>query len=168
MPVSASTVLEHLDYNAWASRRLVEAASQLSPDELNRDFGTADRSVLGTLVHVYAADRVWLGRIEGTPPAAFVDPAVDMHLAVLENDWPALLARWTTFAAGLDDDTVQNVVSYKDLKGNPFENRIWQIVLHVVNHGTHHRGQVSGFLRAMGHRPPPIDLSKYYRGHPST
>jgi uncharacterized damage-inducible protein DinB len=40
---------------------------------------------------------------------------------------------------------------------------LWKIVLHVVNHGTHHRGQASGFLRAMGHVPPPLDLIAYYR-----
>jgi len=40
---------------------------------------------------------------------------------------------------------------------------LWQILLHVVNHATHHRGQVSGFLRAMGHTPPPLDLIAFYR-----
>ncbi len=165
MPVSASTILEHLDYNTWASRRLVDAASQLTPEELNRDFSTADRSVLGTLVHIYAADRVWLGRMEGKSPSVFLDPEVDMNLAVLQNDWPAIQDRWQTLAAGLDDAAVQAVLSYKDLKGTPYETAVWQIVLHVVNHGTHHRGQVAGFIRAMGHRPPPLDLAKYYRDH---
>ncbi len=163
MPVSASTILEHLDYSSWASLRLVEAASQLAPEELTRDFGTADHSVLGTLVHIYAADRAWIGHIESAPPAAFLDSAIDMHLSVLQNDWPVVQQRWHTMAANLDDNTVQTVVSYTDTKGNPYQSTIQQIVLHVINHATHHRGQVSGFLRAMGHRPPVLDLMKYYR-----
>jgi len=163
MPVSASTILEHLDYSAWASRRLVDAASQLTPDELTRDFGTADHGVLATLVHVYAADRAWIARIEGATPAPFLDPATDIRLSVLQSDWPAVQQRWNTMAANLDDNTVQTVVSYTDTKDNPYQNTIQQIVLHVVNHATHHRGQVSGFLRAMGHRPPVLDLMKYYR-----
>jgi len=40
---------------------------------------------------------------------------------------------------------------------------LWQVVLHAVNHGTHHRGQVSGFLRTLGHTPPVTDLSHFYR-----
>lgn len=165
MHVSASTVLEHLDYSLWASQRLVDAASQLTAEELTRDFGTADGSVLGTLVHIYAADRAWIGRIEGAPPDTFLEPVVDMHLSVLQSDWPAVQQRWHAIAADLDDNTVQTVVSYADSKGNPYQNTIQQIVLHVVNHATHHRGQVSGFLRAMGHRPPPLDLMRFYHEH---
>src|ERR1700676_4878678 len=146
---TADTLRLHLDYSTWASRRLVEAAASLPPDQLTRDFGIADRGILGTLVHIYAADRVWLGRIQGNVPARFLDTETDMHLSVLENDWPALHHRWRQWAAPLDEDAIKNQIAYKDLKGNPYETPLWQIVLHVVNHATHHRGQVSGFLRAL-------------------
>ena len=167
MPVNADTLRLHLDYSAWASRRLVDAAAQLPAEQISRDFGTADRDILGTLVHVYAADRIWLGRIHGNPPARFIDPHVDMHLPVLQTDWPALHDRWRAWATGLTDDSIRAQVPYKDLKGNPYETPLWQIVLHVVNHATHHRGQVSGFLRSMGHKPPPLDLIFFYRENPT-
>jgi uncharacterized damage-inducible protein DinB len=163
MPVTADALRLHLDYSAWASRKLVGSASALSPEELTRDFSTANGHVLGTLVHVYAADRVWLGRIQGNPPARFLDPQQDMHLSVLQNDWPALHQRWNEWARNLDNESVRTTASYRDLKGNFYETPLWQILLHVVNHATHHRGQVSGFLRAMGHPPPPTDLIYYYR-----
>ena len=163
MPMTVDVLRNHLNYTAWASRRLVDAAEKLSPEELMRDFGTADRNVLGTLVHVYAADRVWLGRIEGNPPARFMVPEQDMHLEVLRRDWPVLLERWKQWAAGLSEEFIHGEVSYKDTKGNSYVTPLWQTVLHVVNHGTHHRGQASGFLRAMGHTPPPLDLIAYYR-----
>ncbi len=147
--------LEHLRYTAWASRKLVDAAAQLTEEELNRDFGTADKSVLGTLVHVYAADRIWLARIEGREQQ-FITPE-DRNLAVLQNDWPKLLERWQSLS------DFERAISYKDLKGNSYQTPLRQIILHVVNHGTHHRGQVSGFLRAMGHKPPPVDLIFFYR-----
>lgn len=162
-PVSAETLQTHIDYTAWASRRLVEAASGLTDEELTRDFQTADRNVLGTLVHTFAADRIWLARIQGHVPARFIDTEKDMHLAVLQNDWPALHEQWKQWAQGLTPDAIAAKVAYKDLKGNPYETPLWQIVLHVVNHGTHHRGQASGFLRSMGHKPPALDLIAYYR-----
>ncbi|MEZ5398067.1 MAG: DinB family protein [Bryobacteraceae bacterium] len=156
-------IRHHIDYTAWASARLVNAAVALAPEELTRDFGTADKSVLGTLVHVFAADRIWLARIHGDVPARFIDLEKDMRLDVLRNDWPALHDRWKQFAAGLDDAALQRVVEYKDIKGNPHGTPLWQILLHVVNHATHHRGQAAGFLRMMGKTPPPLDLIAYYR-----
>ena len=65
--------------------------------------------------------------------------------------------------SGLTDEAAQAEVSYADMRGNPFRQQLGLLVLHVVNHGTHHRGQVSGFLRAMGHAPPKLDLVFYYR-----
>jgi uncharacterized damage-inducible protein DinB len=163
MPVSRDVLKHHIDYTGWASARLEDAAGSLSAEELTRDFGTADKSVLGTLVHVFAADRIWMARIRGDVPARFIEPERDMHLSVLQNDWPPLLEQWKQWVAGLSDDAIALNVSYKDIKGNAYETPAWQIALHVVNHGTHHRGQVSGFLRAMGRKPPPLDLMAYYR-----
>ena len=162
MAVTTETLRSHLNYSAWASRLLVESAAQLSEDELIRDFKTSDKSVLGTLVHVFAADRIWLDRLESRPKQPFVSDS-DYSVHVLQNEWPALQDRWINWIAGLTDAMVYDVLRYSDLRGNQWEQPIWQIVLHVVNHGSHHRGQVSGFLRAMGRTPPACDLIFYYR-----
>lgn len=162
MAISADILRNHLEYSAWASQRLLDMAAGLSKEELTRDFQTADHSVLGTLVHVYAADRIWLARVTNSPPGPFLTDA-DYSLSVLVNDWPALYDRWRKWARPLTDAAAQENVSYKDTKGNPYTQPLWQIILHVVNHGTHHRGQVSGFLRALGYPPPPLDLTAYFR-----
>jgi len=152
-----------IDYTASSSRKLVETAAVLAPDELVRDFKFSERHLLGTLAHIFAADRVWYGRITGNLPARFIDPETDVRLIVLQEDWPRLHDRWKEWAATLTDEAVEATLAYRDLKGNVHEEPIWQIVTHVVNHGTHHRGQVSGMLRAMGHTPPVLDLIAYYR-----
>ena len=162
MPVSADTLRLQLDYSAWASQRLMDAATKLSPEELTRDFNTADKTVLDTLVHVYAADRIWLARVSGQQRATFIDPE-DRDLNRLQTEWPALHERWKLWMSEFKDDDVSRIIDYKDTKGRPYSQPVWQIVLHLVNHGTHHRGQVSGFLRAMDRTPPPLDLIAYYR-----
>ena len=162
MFVSVEVLRSHLGYTAWASRMLVDAAAGLSGEELTRDFGTADKSVLATLVHIFAADRVWLTRLNGEPAHAFVTDA-DYQLAVLQNDWPALHTRWKRWASELTWEAARADVSYTDMSGNAWRQPVGQLVLHMVNHGTHHRGQVAGFLRTMGHAPPKLDLVHYYR-----
>jgi uncharacterized damage-inducible protein DinB len=160
--ISVDALRLQLGYSAWASRRLVEAAAQLSTEELNRDFHTADRSVMGTLVHIFGADRLWLIRMHRQPNPVYTTEA-DFHLEVLQNEWPALHERWREWASGLTNDAILQELAYQDMKGRPWQQPIWNLVLHVVNHATHHRGQVSGFLRAMGHTPPATDLIWYYR-----
>jgi uncharacterized damage-inducible protein DinB len=162
MSLSPEILKTHIDYTAWATRKLVDCASQLTPEQLNYDFKTADHSVLGTLVHTFAADRVWLARVTGGPHPGFVADR-DRSLAVLQTEWPELHERWKQWIHGLSVADTSRVLSYTDLKGNPWSQPLWQVVLHVVNHGTHHRGQVSGFLRTLGQNPPGTDLIYYYR-----
>ena len=161
MPVSADTLRAHLDYSAWASARILDAAAQLSPEDRERDFQTADHSVTGTLAHVFGADRVWLARIHGTPQH-FLSPE-DKIFENLREAWPRVTAGWKEWAAALTDEGALALCDYKDLSGRPWRTPLWKIVLHVVNHATHHRGQVAGFIRTMGHNPPQLDLIAYYR-----
>jgi uncharacterized damage-inducible protein DinB len=160
MSVSADVLRTHLDYTIWASQRLLQAAGQLTDEELNRDFGTADRSVLGALAHVSRADQSWLARVIGHGNPQF---PTETSLAMLQSEWPALHQRWKDWSLGLTDEAASAEIAYQDLKGRSWKQPLWQLVLHMVNHGTHHRGQVSGFLRAMGQTPPPLDLVYYYR-----
>ncbi|HVX66686.1 MAG TPA: DinB family protein [Bryobacteraceae bacterium] len=161
--LSVDALRQLLDYAAWASRRLVEAAALLAPEELTRDFGTADHSVLGTLGHIYFSETVWLARFERRPqPARFPDAGA-LSLAEIQNGWPQVQQRLNQWAAELTSESAQAPLAYQDLKGRPWSQPPWQLVLHMVNHGTHHRGQVSGFLRTLGHTPPQLDLIAFYR-----
>jgi len=160
MSVSCEVLRSHLAYTAWADERLMRAVEQIPEEHLNHDFQTADRSILGTLVHTFAADRIWFRRVLGEPNTTFISDE-DRSLATLQRQWPGVLKRWQEWAATLQDPTT--MISYRDMKGNPYESPAWEIVMHVVNHGTHHRGQVSGFLRTLGYAPPALDLIRYYR-----
>jgi len=82
---------------------------------------------------------------------------------VLVEQWPALYRQWDEWLAAQEEDGVAADLTYQDMKGNTWTNAIWKLALHVVNHGTHHRGQAAGFLRSMGHTPPALDLVAYYR-----
>jgi uncharacterized damage-inducible protein DinB len=163
MSVSPQGLQDHIGYTAWASLRLIEAASKLSHEELTRDFQTADKTVLDTLLHVYFADRIWLARLKGEPFSGRPTES-ERSLDFLQSAWPDLYDHWRVWAASLTAESPAREVTYLDLKQNRYKQPLWQIVLHVVNHGTHHRGQAAGFMRSMGHAPPVIDLSAYFRG----
>ncbi len=161
-PVSIDTLKTHIDYNNWASRRMLDAAAGLTTDELTRDFGSSEKSVLGTLLHVYGADVAWIERVHGTSLTARPYHA-DATLATLKSAWPPVWDRWKDYASALTQEAAEAGIAYSSFKGDAFRSPVWQIILHVVNHGTHHRGQASGFIRALGKTPPVLDLMYYYR-----
>jgi uncharacterized damage-inducible protein DinB len=158
-------LVQHLRYTAWASQKLIDAVRALDPAEQSRDFGCSHNSILETLAHVYLADCVWLSRLSGNSRRSLSDPADDLSVQGLARDWPPLLERLIASVEVLDDAGVTRVVDYMTLDGTAMRTPVWQILLHVVNHGTLHRGQVVGMIRQLGHKPPATDLIYYYRSH---
>jgi len=146
---------------AWANQRVLAAAAGLTPEELTRDFHSSERSVLGTLVHICRAERIWLSRLEG--PLLEYRVEGDDTLPALETTWPAVAQKWLDWSATLTDQAAQTEITYRDLRGNQWTTPLWKIILHVVNHSTHHRGQAIGFLRALGHTPPNTDSITFAR-----
>jgi uncharacterized damage-inducible protein DinB len=163
MPQLLDTLRTHFDYTIWASTKLLEAAAALTPGELARDFNFSEHSVIGTLAHIFAADRIWLHRVQGVEPVPFLDREREIRLDVLQSEWPRVLDSWRALAESWTEESLSQEISYKQMNGQPFTTPIWQICLHVVNHAAHHRGQAVGFIRAMGHQPPKLDLIFYYR-----
>ena len=111
-----------------------------------------------TLEHIFMAERIWLARIQGTLDASVLVPPTD-----LAGEWPALHEAWLSWAAGLSD--WGQVLRYKTLAGVEAESTLWEIVLHVANHGSYHRGQAAAMLRASGFAPPTTDLIMWYRSN---
>lgn len=161
MQVETPVLTLQLEYSAWATALLLDAASGLTEDELNRNLQGSHGSVLDTLRHIFYADRVWLARLEGRRQA-FNDEAPEPSIAALQSDWPPLLERFRAFVAGLSASEIASDLQYTNLKGEQWSAARWKVVLHVVNHATLHRGQVMGMLRQLGHPPPATDLIYFY------
>jgi uncharacterized damage-inducible protein DinB len=153
-------LLELLEYHRWATNLTVDAVRALTPEQFTRDLGSSFPSVRDTLVHAFSADRAWLGRLEGhSPPRANASEFTD--LASLLEVWEPVLTRWPVLVASLGDPG--RLIDYKSLAGEPFTNPLGQIVRHVVNHGTYHRGQITTMLRQLGAQAISSDLIGFYR-----
>jgi uncharacterized damage-inducible protein DinB len=148
----------HLRYSAWASRKLVEVVRAVPDRDFEKPVGISHSSLLGTLAHILWADWLWFTRV--------VEPMEKpgQTREVLETVWPELQAKWVTWAERAGDVEINGVVEYVSiLDGQIARTPACQIVLHVVNHATLHRGQVMGMLRQTGLTPPHTDLMNFYR-----
>ena len=148
----------HLRYSAWASRKLIEAVRTLPDADLMKPVGVSHGSLLGTLAHVLWADWLWFTRV--VEP---MEKPAETREAV-EAVWPELQDKWVAWAARSSDAEISRFVEYRSiLDGKMARTPAWQIVMHVVDHATLHRGQAVAMLRQMGIAPPHTDLMNFYR-----
>jgi uncharacterized damage-inducible protein DinB len=160
--MTADEARTHIQYSSWASKRLLDAAQTLDSEQLHRDLGVPNKSLHGTFAHILMADRVWLARVSGR---VLTNPTEQTE--AIEAEWPRVLEQWEAWAKTLTDTDLTQAIAYKNLKGNPYVTPLWQIVMHVVNHSTMHRGQAMAMFRQIGLAPPETDLIVYYRDQKS-
>jgi uncharacterized damage-inducible protein DinB len=151
------------DYNAWANRRSMEAASRLPTDKFVQPLGSSFGSVRDTLAHVYGGEWLWLERFHSHSNSTLPDPKQFSDVASLREKWNVLESRLLEFVRGLSQEDLNREMVYKNLKLEDFRNPLWQSLHHLANHGTYHRGQVTTLLRQLGAQPVSTDLILFYR-----
>ena len=161
MSVPKATLLTHLDYTAWATSKLLDACASLTADQMQRDLGSSHGGVLGTLRHIYYGDAIWIARLEERGET-FQTPQPEPALDELQRDWPAVWQRFRSWLEALPEEQLLGELHARRLNGEAFHLERWKVLLHVVNHGTLHRGQVMSLLRQLQSTPPATDLFFYY------
>ena len=150
-------------YDEWASNKLIEAAEKLDQAKLSKDLGTSFGSLQATFVHIYGAQFIWLARWKGSQPQSPITIADVPTLAELKTRWQRLRSEFRDFLSSTTDDQLQKPHSYKDFKGNPWSELLYEQIHHVMFHSMYHRGQVVTLLRQLDAIPPQTDLIAYYR-----
>ena len=153
-------------YGAWATRRLFEHVDALPDADYRSDTGLYFKSIHATLNHLLVGEHLlWFRRFaEGASPAVALDAEVEPDRTALRERlidgalrWAPLIALWPAarFDARLEYVTTRGVA-----QSLPFAATL----AHVFNHGTHHRGQVSAALTALGRPCPELDLVTMLQG----
>jgi len=153
-----------LDYHYWARDRILEAAAALTPDQYARDLGSSFKSVRDTLVHLYSAEWAWYQRWQGVSPTAMLPVDQFPDVPTLRAAWVEHEARVRAFVNAMDEAAINRVYEYKFLDGSARSSVFWNMLTHLVNHGSSHRGQVTTMLRQLGAAPAKaMDMIVFYR-----
>jgi uncharacterized damage-inducible protein DinB len=147
-------------YNVWATGRLYEHVDRLGDDDYRRDAGLFFKSVHGTLNHLLVAEhRVWFPRFaEGISNRVALNEEVESVRARLRAMLIEAVARWQPLLESFDADRFTGTLDYKTTKGVPQSLPFAPTLGHVFNHATHHRGQITAAITAMGHPGPELDM----------
>jgi uncharacterized damage-inducible protein DinB len=153
-----------VDYNYWARDRLLDAVDRLSLEQLNRNLGNSFPSIRDTLVHVLGAERIWCDRWEGASPRSMPDPRGFPDLDAIRRAWTDQEHRIRAVVERVGEQGVEQPIEYRTMDGKPQVQPFAQMLQHLVNHGSYHRGQVTTMLRQLGAAPPKsTDLIAFYR-----
>ncbi|TPN54486.1 damage-inducible protein DinB [Mesorhizobium sp. B1-1-9] len=152
-------------YNQWANGRIYDAAADLDEEEFNRDVGAFFRSLMGTLNHLLAADRIWMKRFtgEGDAPTA-LDATLHRALPGLRAAREAEDRRIVDWVGGLSDKALSGRFTYMTVSDmRTVSQRLAPALDHVFNHQTHHRGQAHMILTVLARPSVSLDLTHFQR-----
>ena len=146
------------DYTEWANHLVLDAAGRLTEDQRRHDFKVSHGSIHGTLTHMAGAEWIWLERWHGRSHSVIWTGGDFADISELRERWRQLESERRALLDELNEEVLQQDLSYRNLKGEPFALPLIAQMQHVVNHGTLHRGQVVGLIRQLGVAPPAVDL----------
>jgi len=139
------------DYDYWATERLLTSLeATASPTE----------EAIKKMSHVLSAKEVWMGRLLGTPfhnLNQLMSAAEGRKLNEDQRD------RMNAYLSRLDERQLSEKVAYQNLKGLPFETVLSDILAHMVNHGSYHRGQIASFIKKSSGEPAGTDYIGFVR-----
>ena len=151
--------LRHLvAYNQWADEKLLAALDGLTSEELDRKVEAYVGSLAAALHHNWGAQRLWLARWKGEPnPSLDAPPAGQWRAAFAE-----VHAGQRAFVEALSAADAGRTTRWTDLAGHSHEGELDQLIVHTVNHGTHHRAELGLLLERIGRSPGDMDYLYYH------
>lgn len=147
-------------YNVWAIERLLAAVAELPEEDYRRDAGLFFKSIHGTLNHLLVGEHhLWFVRFsEGTSPRVALNAELEPDRQRLAERLREGAARWQPLIQSWPSERFEGSLSYVTMRGQQATLPFAATLAHVFNHGTHHRGQITAALTALGRVTPELDL----------
>ncbi len=169
-------------YNRWANLRMFSVLEKLSQEQFTASRQSSFPSIRESVFHILAAEWIWLKRWKGTSPIAtgpvtgvssetwkglraggVAAPQEVSSVAELRAFCDSLEEERGQFLRGVSEHELQAPLNYTDMSAKPFSVPLFQLMQHVVNHGTYHRGQVTTLLRQAEAETVSLDMVFFFR-----
>ena len=149
------------EYNRWAHELTLDSAAELTKEQYEREILGSFPSLRATLEHVLAAEVVWLSRWEGHSLGDTPDFTGIADANSLMRLWHSFWGRQSSFLNALNEDDLSKPIYIRTRTGIETVQPLGETMVHVVNHGTYHRGQAASLVRQLGGKPRATDYFVY-------
>jgi uncharacterized damage-inducible protein DinB len=169
-------------YNRWANLRMFSVLEKLSEEQFTASRQSSFPSIWESVFHIFAAEWIWLKRWTGKSPvstqpvkgasfetwkglrAAGEPPPLNLATTgELRAFCDSLEDERQQFLRSVTEDQLHAPVKFNDMSGTAFAEPLFELMQHVVNHGTYHRGQVTTLLREAGGETISLDMLYFFR-----
>jgi uncharacterized damage-inducible protein DinB len=150
-------------YNAWANARILNAAANLTHEQYLASAAFPHGGLRGTLTHLLSAEWIWRKRWEGDSPMERLKPEDFPTFELLRTRWQVEEKALASFVDNLNEELLNQTSEFKTIRGEPMKEILWHLMVHVVNHGTQHRGEAAAILTDLHHSPGDIDFIVFLR-----
>ena len=152
------------EYNEWANNHVLAAASDLTEGELGSEMGASFGSVQGNLAHTVAAQVYWLAGWTGSEPVGMPRLEEGPALQAIRESYAISHEGLRRFLGSVGEADVIRMAPGRP--GSSLQRPLWQLMLHVANHGTHHRAETALLLTSLGKSPGELDYLDFQQNRP--
>jgi len=152
-------ILQYAAYNLWANKRIAEVLLQAG-DKLNQEMVSSFPSIRATVLHIWSAESIWLQRLQHVEEPIWQQGGFAGDFSELCSEWLLASEALIRFAEQMEDDgAFREMLIYHNRAKKEHHNPVYQVLHHVFNHSTYHRGQLVTMLRQTGRKEiPGIDF----------
>jgi uncharacterized damage-inducible protein DinB len=161
--IQMKNILEnYTSYNLWANAKLMGVLKSIDPSLLDKELKSSFATLRKTMHHIWGGQVIWLQRLSGTSLTEF--PELLHDFSEFEKAFTASSQSFIDLAKEKDEKYFLRLCSYKAFVGTSYTNPHWEMIMHCMNHSTHHRGQIVTMLREVGITTiPSTDMMGYFR-----
>lgn len=137
-------------YNCWANQKILETILILPEEKQTQEIPSSFKSIMATVLHIWNAESIWWQRMKLferiMPPAEHFNGTLqDAANGLMQQD-----QLWLDWINNASEIALEHVMQYQNSKKEQFKQPVYQVLIHVFNHSTYHRGQLVNMLRQLG------------------
>ena len=144
------TISQHLGYTVWANAKLSQILENVDESVLKKETPSSFPTIEKTILHIWDAELIWLKRLQGESLRDWPSKNFSGGRDTLISAWVEHSVTFKEYIDGKGEAFLRETINYTNTSGHPYSNSVEEIIYHVVNHGTFHRGQIITMLRANG------------------
>ena len=141
---------DYTKYNIWANERICRILEQLSADILDKEIISSFSTIRKTLYHIWDAEAIWNKRLNGKMFKEWPSEIFKGSFPEFKTEFLGGSGKFFMYVLNKEPKQLEQSLTYKNIKGEIFTNKICHIIQHVVNDSTFHRGQIITMLRTAG------------------